>query len=62
MKELKTRSSSFSDYYDLADRVDCVNRSLANLRDDIPHILHDTILQILKEWDRQKKYVEVGYR
>jgi len=51
---------------ELLDRLDCLNKSMANLRSDFRQIVRDTvneaILQLLKELNRPKKYVEVGYR
>ena len=44
---------------DVLDRIDMINKNLANIRQDIAAIVRDTISQVLKE---RKKYVEVGYR
>jgi gamma-glutamyl phosphate reductase len=47
------------DSNEVLDRIDLVNRNLANMRQDIAAIVRDTISQVLRE---RKKYVEVGYR
>jgi hypothetical protein len=47
---------------ELLDRIDMLNKNLANFRSDVAAIVRDTLLQIMKERDKPKKYVEVGYR
>jgi hypothetical protein len=44
---------------EVLDRMDCINRAIANLKTDIPDLVRNALLDILKE---RKKYVEVGYR
>jgi hypothetical protein len=47
---------------EVLDRLECLSRSLANLRTDIPDLVSNVILDILKERKKPKRYVEVGYR
>ncbi len=58
---MKTKKQSVNDT-EVLDRIDCLNRSLANLRSDIAEIVYDAIAQTLKECEKSKKYIEVGYR
>lgn len=44
----KDKPTAISDTV-LRDQVDCINRSLANLRPDIAAIVRETILQVMKE-------------
>lgn len=50
---------------DLNDQVDCLGKSLANLRSDIPKLIQDAVrdavFEILKE-RKPKPRLEVGYR
>jgi hypothetical protein len=45
----------------LLDRMDCINRAIANLKTDIPELVRKAVLDILKE-RRPRPKVEVGYR
>ena len=47
---------------EIIERIDMVNKNLANIRSDIAVIVRDAVLQIFNERERPKKYVEVGYR
>lgn len=44
---------------EVLDRMDCINRAIANLRMDIPELVHKAVLDIMKE---RRRYVEPGYR
>lgn len=46
---------------ELLDRMDCINRAIANLKTDIPELVRNAVLDILKERKPRPK-VEVGYR
>jgi hypothetical protein len=46
---------------ELLDRMDCINRAIANLKTDIPELVRNAVLDILKE-RRPRPKVEVGYR
>jgi ATP-dependent Lon protease len=45
----------------LLDRMDCINRAIANLKTDIPELVRKAVLDILKEREPRPR-VEVGYR
>jgi hypothetical protein len=47
---------------EIIDRLDLVNKNLASFRQDIDVIVRNAVSQVLKERERPKKYVEVGYR
>lgn len=47
---------------EVLNRLECLSRSLANLRIDIPDLVSNVVLDILKERKKPKRYVEVGYR
>ena len=47
---------------EIIDRIDMVNKNMANIRSDIAAIVRDTVLQILKENNRPRPHIEVGYR
>ena len=47
---------------DLGDHVDCLNKNLANLRSDIREIIHEAVIQALRELRKPTPKVEVGYR
>jgi hypothetical protein len=46
---------------EIIDRIDCIGRNMAALRVDIPALVRQAVLDILKERRRRPK-VEVGYR
>jgi hypothetical protein len=44
---------------EVLDRMDCINRAIANLKMDIPELVRKAVLDIMKE---RRRYVEPGYR
>lgn len=46
---------------EVLDRMDCINRAIANLKTDIPELVRNAVLDILKDSKPHPK-VEVGYR
>jgi hypothetical protein len=46
---------------EVLDRIDCLGRNLANLRSDIPELVRDAVLQIMKQ-RKPRQHLEVGYR
>lgn len=57
---MTSKSKRFTDEEDeLLDRMDCINRAIANLKTDIPELVRKAVLDIMKE---RRRYVEPGYR
>ena len=44
---------------EMLDRIDCINRAIANLKMDIPELVRKAVSDIMKE---RRRYVEPGYR
>jgi hypothetical protein len=44
---------------EVLDRMDCINRAIANLKMDIPELVRKAVLDVMKE---RRRYVEPGYR
>jgi hypothetical protein len=59
---LKNKRKSDTDKEnELLDRIDCLGRNIANLRSDIPDLVRDTVLQIMKDRKPRRQHIEVGY-
>jgi hypothetical protein len=51
---------------ELSNQISCLQKSVANLRNDLPDIIErrmmQVILHILKDYNKPRAHIEVGYQ